>query len=345
MAIGSWTRRRSHWLARRTYDSTTAFTGSTFGTIPTGVNGQTLTVTGSGSVTSANVSAGTQVLTLGTLGLANGTGRASNYQIAAGGNTGTINPEAVTVTAATNSKTYDGTTGATVPADADQRHAVRRRRHDAERDLRDSQCRHRPHAQSSGKLRVADQCRQLHGELCQHHHGCDQSGDADLCGHGGDLDLWRDALRSHRHGDRLRRRAVAVHRDDRHARLRHPGDRHVERRRLRDQRLGARRRQWQLCLRAGRREQRRADDQSGDADLCGHGGDLDLWRDALRSHRHGDRLRRRAVAVHRDDRHARLRHPGDRHVERRVLRDHRFGADRRQRQLCPSRRPPGTAAR
>ena len=77
----------------RAYDATTAFAAATFGaagTINTGVGGETLIVSGSGSVPSPNV--GTQTLTVGTLTLNNGTGLASNYTIAGAGNTGTITP-------------------------------------------------------------------------------------------------------------------------------------------------------------------------------------------------------------------------------------------------------------
>ena len=93
----------------KTYDSTTAFLASTFGTAGTiaGVNGQTLNLTGSGSVGSANVNAGTQSLTLGSLTLTNGTGLASNYQIASKGNTGTVTQATVTLN---GTKVYDGTT-------------------------------------------------------------------------------------------------------------------------------------------------------------------------------------------------------------------------------------------
>ena len=93
----------------KTYDSTTTFAASAFngGAISTGINGETLTVTGSGSVASANVSAGTQSLTLGSLGLANGTGLASNYQIAKSGNTGAVTAAALTLN---GDKTYDSTT-------------------------------------------------------------------------------------------------------------------------------------------------------------------------------------------------------------------------------------------
>ena len=93
----------------KTYDLTTTFAASAFngGAISTGINGETLTVTGSGSVASANVSAGTQSLTLGSLGLANGTGLASNYQIAKSGNTGAVTAAALTLN---GDKTYDLTT-------------------------------------------------------------------------------------------------------------------------------------------------------------------------------------------------------------------------------------------
>jgi filamentous hemagglutinin family protein len=76
------------------YDSTTIFAASDFssGTIATGINGQTLTLTGFGSVASPSVSAGMQMLALGSLTLVSGTGLASNYRIATTGNTGAITP-------------------------------------------------------------------------------------------------------------------------------------------------------------------------------------------------------------------------------------------------------------
>ena len=59
----------------KTYDGTGGFAASAFGSGGTlaGVNGETLTLTGSGSVASADVSAGTQALSLGSLILTNGT--------------------------------------------------------------------------------------------------------------------------------------------------------------------------------------------------------------------------------------------------------------------------------
>jgi hypothetical protein len=94
----------------KTYDATTSFAASTFGTtgtVSTGVSNETLVVTGAGSVTSANVSAGTQTLTLGTLSLTNGTGIASNYTLTGGTPTGVVNAKTVALTA---TKTYDAST-------------------------------------------------------------------------------------------------------------------------------------------------------------------------------------------------------------------------------------------
>ena len=79
----------------RSYDGSTNFTSGAFGTFNTGANGETLTIAnGTGTVPSAKVSAGTQPLATGALALGNGTGVASDYQIAASGNTGTITPSA-----------------------------------------------------------------------------------------------------------------------------------------------------------------------------------------------------------------------------------------------------------
>jgi len=98
----------------KTYDGTTAFAASTFGsggTINTGINGETLVLSGSGTVASPNVSAGTQALTLSTLTLTNGIGLASNYQIATSGNTGTVDPAQITVTANGGTSTYGQSPG------------------------------------------------------------------------------------------------------------------------------------------------------------------------------------------------------------------------------------------
>ncbi len=74
----------------RAYDSSTNFGPGAFGTV-NGVNGETLTVaSGSGTVVSPKVLAGTQSLTPGSLALGNGTGLAGNYKLAGGTHTGTI---------------------------------------------------------------------------------------------------------------------------------------------------------------------------------------------------------------------------------------------------------------
>ena len=90
----------------RTYNGTTAFNPADFGTI-NGVLGQTLNLTGVGSVVSANAGAA-QTLTLASLALSNGTGLASNYTLAGGTHTGTVNQADITVSTTDAVKTYDG---------------------------------------------------------------------------------------------------------------------------------------------------------------------------------------------------------------------------------------------
>jgi hypothetical protein len=106
----------------RAYDATTAFDGSVFGTISTGINGETVTVNGAGSVASANAGPA-QALTVGTLALSD-----SNYAIASSGNTGTIIVRSITVTADNSGKvqgatdplpfTYQITSGSLVNGDS-----------------------------------------------------------------------------------------------------------------------------------------------------------------------------------------------------------------------------------
>ena len=91
----------------RTYNATTSFNAGDFGVI-NGVLGQTLNLTGAGSVASKNV--GTQTVAIGSLGLANGTGSASNYTLTGGTYTGTITQANLAINAFSNTKTYDGTT-------------------------------------------------------------------------------------------------------------------------------------------------------------------------------------------------------------------------------------------
>jgi hypothetical protein len=97
-------------VGSRTYNGLTSVAGSAFGTagtISTGIGGQTLVLAGSGSVASANVSAGTQTLTLGSLSLSNGTGLASNYTLVGGTDTLSVSALPVTVT---GTRPYNGTT-------------------------------------------------------------------------------------------------------------------------------------------------------------------------------------------------------------------------------------------
>ncbi len=100
----------------RNYDSTTIAAASTFGssgTISTGINSETLVLSGSGTLSSANV--GSPTLTLNTLTLSNGTGLANNYTLTGGTDTYTINPYQLSITGVTaNNKVYDGTTTATL---------------------------------------------------------------------------------------------------------------------------------------------------------------------------------------------------------------------------------------
>ena len=92
----------------------TAIDFGTDGTINTGINGETLNVTGSGTVLSSNVSAGTQFLFANGLSLANGTGLsggvASNYRISLLGSTGVITPATLTYNATPNGMIYGGAT-------------------------------------------------------------------------------------------------------------------------------------------------------------------------------------------------------------------------------------------
>ena len=78
----------------RPYDNSASFAPSAFG-IVNGVNGETLVVaSGSGTVSSPKVLAGTQALNPGTLALGNGSGQASNYTLTGGTHTGTITANA-----------------------------------------------------------------------------------------------------------------------------------------------------------------------------------------------------------------------------------------------------------
>ena len=97
----------------RVYDGNTDADASTFGNngvISTGVNGETLALTGAGSITSANVGSYTGAnFNAGTLALNSGSGSASNYTLTGGSDTLAITPYVLSLT---GTRVYDGTTGA-----------------------------------------------------------------------------------------------------------------------------------------------------------------------------------------------------------------------------------------
>lgn len=98
----------------RVYDTTTHADASLFGSsgvVATGIGSETVTVGGTGTVSSKNIGTYTGTgFALNSLALGNGTGLASNYTLVGGTDTLTITPAALTVsgTVAAN-KTYDGT--------------------------------------------------------------------------------------------------------------------------------------------------------------------------------------------------------------------------------------------
>jgi filamentous hemagglutinin family protein len=101
--------------AARSYDGSTALASSTF--TVTGVNGETLTLGGSGTATAASKNfadnATNYVSSFGSLALVNGSGTASNYQMPAtsrsASNSVTLSRANLTLTPVSDSKTYDGT--------------------------------------------------------------------------------------------------------------------------------------------------------------------------------------------------------------------------------------------
>jgi len=88
----------------RVYDANTDANASIFSAI-TGVNGQTLTLSGAGTLASENVG-NENVSTLGTLALVSGTGLASNYTLIGGTDTVNITPATLTETATAASSAY-----------------------------------------------------------------------------------------------------------------------------------------------------------------------------------------------------------------------------------------------
>ncbi|MGH8199616.1 MAG: YDG domain-containing protein [Steroidobacteraceae bacterium] len=96
----------------RVYDTTTNAAGTLFGTL-NGLDGDTLSVSGAGTLNSKNVGA-EGFASLGTLTLsANGSALASNYTLVGGTDTVKITPATLTVTGTSAAnKVYDGTTAA-----------------------------------------------------------------------------------------------------------------------------------------------------------------------------------------------------------------------------------------
>ena len=99
----------------RVYDANTDANASLFGNngvIATGINGETVSLGGSGIVSSKNVGSYTGAnFNLGTLTLSNGTGLAGNYTLVGGTDHLTITPAMLTVIGTTvQTRQYDGTT-------------------------------------------------------------------------------------------------------------------------------------------------------------------------------------------------------------------------------------------
>ena len=88
----------------RFYNSTTTVSSSDISTFTNTAGGETLAITGAGSVASALSGAG-KTITLGTLTLTDGTGLASNYSLASG--TFDVNSRQVNIS---GSRIFDGTT-------------------------------------------------------------------------------------------------------------------------------------------------------------------------------------------------------------------------------------------
>ncbi|GLQ99726.1 YDG domain-containing protein [Dyella mobilis] len=102
----------------RDFDGTTDAQAALFGSngVLTGLGGETLTLSGSGTVSSKNVGTytGADFSTDGLTLAGNGSALASNYTLTGGTDTLQINPRPITVTAIGGNKTYDGTTSASV---------------------------------------------------------------------------------------------------------------------------------------------------------------------------------------------------------------------------------------
>ncbi|MFI3157068.1 MAG: MBG domain-containing protein, partial [Methylococcaceae bacterium] len=112
-ALGTITPYAVNLTGSRAYDGTTVISSSIF-TLGDLVSGETLTLSGLGSVASQHVSAGSQTVTLGTLKLGDGSGLAANYTFTGGTQTASITAATLTpvLTNTDITKTYDGTTAA-----------------------------------------------------------------------------------------------------------------------------------------------------------------------------------------------------------------------------------------
>lgn len=98
----------------RVYDGTTSAAAPIF-SLGNLVSGETLTLSGTGSVASKNVSAGAQSVTLGTLALGSGSGLASNYTFTGGTQTADITAKTLSIASLTAAnKIYDGNISATI---------------------------------------------------------------------------------------------------------------------------------------------------------------------------------------------------------------------------------------
>ncbi|HEY2623131.1 MAG TPA: YDG domain-containing protein [Dyella sp.] len=103
----------------RVYDGTTNAASSLFGTngVLTGVNGETLTLSGTGTLSTRNAGIEQPFAANGLSGFTltgDGTALASNYTLAGGIDWVTITPLAITISAIGQNKIYDGTTNAQV---------------------------------------------------------------------------------------------------------------------------------------------------------------------------------------------------------------------------------------
>ncbi|MDF3980694.1 YDG domain-containing protein [Luteibacter sp. PPL554] len=108
--------------ATRVYDGTTGAAASLFtdgNGLVKGVNGERLTLTGTGDLTTKNVGSRWSFADFGTLALGGSNGSSvANYTLTGGIDWVTITPKALTASFSANDKTYDATTAATLSGNA-----------------------------------------------------------------------------------------------------------------------------------------------------------------------------------------------------------------------------------